>query len=123
MQHFETHQNTSKFYDEYRTRMRFMQHLEGAVNSQRIIRVKTTHIILFSVKKLPKYACANTHTHTHTHRHTHTYIYISLQIICKEIIKLSTQPLTDINIRNLPGGKAWPARKPDTITAICELIV
>jgi hypothetical protein len=34
----------------------------------------------------------------------------------------STQPLTET--RNLPeGGKAWPARKADNLTAICDPIV
>jgi hypothetical protein len=31
-----------------------------------------------------------------------------------------TQPLTEMNTRNLPGGKGWPARKADDLTAICE---
>jgi hypothetical protein len=35
----------------------------------------------------------------------------------------STQSLTEISIRNLPGGKGRPARKADNITAICEPIV
>jgi hypothetical protein len=35
----------------------------------------------------------------------------------------STQPLTEMSTRNLPGGKGWPARKADKITAICEPIV
>jgi hypothetical protein len=35
----------------------------------------------------------------------------------------STQPLTDMSIGNLPGGKGLPARKADNITAICEPIV
>jgi hypothetical protein len=35
----------------------------------------------------------------------------------------STQPLTEMSIRNLPGGKARPARKADNLTAICEPIV
>jgi hypothetical protein len=33
----------------------------------------------------------------------------------------STQPLTEISTRNLPGGKGRPARKAD-LTAICEPI-
>jgi hypothetical protein len=33
-----------------------------------------------------------------------------------------TQPLRDMNTRNLPGGKEWPARKADNLTAICEPI-
>jgi hypothetical protein len=31
-----------------------------------------------------------------------------------------TQPLTEMCTRNLPGGKARPARKADNLTAICE---
>jgi hypothetical protein len=31
----------------------------------------------------------------------------------------STQPLTEVNTRNLPGGKGRPARKTDNLTAIC----
>jgi hypothetical protein len=32
----------------------------------------------------------------------------------------STQPLTEMNTRNLNGGKGRPARKADNLTAICE---
>jgi hypothetical protein len=32
----------------------------------------------------------------------------------------STQLLTEMSTRNLPGGKGQPARKADTLTAICE---
>jgi hypothetical protein len=35
----------------------------------------------------------------------------------------STQPLTDMSTRNLPGSKGRPALKADNLTAICELIV
>jgi hypothetical protein len=35
----------------------------------------------------------------------------------------STQPLTEMSTRYLPGGKGQPARKADNLTAICELIV
>jgi hypothetical protein len=35
----------------------------------------------------------------------------------------STQPVTEMNTRNLPGGKRRPAREPDRLTAICESIV
>jgi hypothetical protein len=35
----------------------------------------------------------------------------------------STQPLTEMSIRNLPGDKGQPARKADILTAICEPIV
>jgi hypothetical protein len=35
----------------------------------------------------------------------------------------STEPLTEMNTRNLPGDKGRPARKADNLTAICEPIV
>jgi hypothetical protein len=35
----------------------------------------------------------------------------------------STQPLTEMSIKNLPGGKGRPARKADNLTAICDPIV
>jgi hypothetical protein len=35
----------------------------------------------------------------------------------------STQPLTEMSTRNLPGGKGRPARKADNLTAICEPII
>jgi hypothetical protein len=35
----------------------------------------------------------------------------------------STQPLTEMSTRNIPGGKVRPARGSDNITAICEPIV
>jgi hypothetical protein len=35
----------------------------------------------------------------------------------------STQPLTEMNTRNLPGGKGWPACEADNVTTICEPIV
>jgi hypothetical protein len=37
----------------------------------------------------------------------------------------STQPLTEISVRNLPGGSmaAGALRKADNLTAICEPIV
>jgi hypothetical protein len=35
----------------------------------------------------------------------------------------STQPLTEMGTRNLPGGKEEPTREADNLTAICELIV
>jgi hypothetical protein len=34
----------------------------------------------------------------------------------------STQSLTEMSTRNLPGGKGRPARKADNLTAICEPI-
>jgi hypothetical protein len=35
----------------------------------------------------------------------------------------STQPLTEISSRNIPGGKGRPARETDNLTAIFEPIV
>jgi hypothetical protein len=35
----------------------------------------------------------------------------------------STQPLTEMSTRNLPGVKGWPASKVDNLTAICEKII
>jgi hypothetical protein len=35
----------------------------------------------------------------------------------------STQSLTEMSTRNLPGGKGRPAREADDLTAICEPIV
>jgi hypothetical protein len=35
----------------------------------------------------------------------------------------STQPLTEMSTRNLPGDKDWTARNADNLTAICEPIV
>jgi hypothetical protein len=35
----------------------------------------------------------------------------------------STQPLTEMSTRNLPGGEGRPVRKADNFTAICEPIV
>jgi hypothetical protein len=35
----------------------------------------------------------------------------------------STQPLTEMSIRNLPGGKGRPVLKADNLTAIYEPIV
>jgi hypothetical protein len=34
----------------------------------------------------------------------------------------STQPLTEMSIGNIPGGKERPAREADNLTAICEPI-
>jgi hypothetical protein len=31
-----------------------------------------------------------------------------------------TQPLTEMSIRNFPGGKKRPARRADILAAICE---
>jgi hypothetical protein len=35
----------------------------------------------------------------------------------------STQPLTEMSTRNIPGGEGQPACKTDNLTAICEPIV
>jgi hypothetical protein len=35
----------------------------------------------------------------------------------------STQPLTEMSTRNLPGGKGRPACKAENLTAMCEPIV
>jgi hypothetical protein len=35
----------------------------------------------------------------------------------------STQPLTEMSTRNLPGGKGQPARRADNTTVMCESIV
>jgi hypothetical protein len=32
----------------------------------------------------------------------------------------STQPITEMSTRNLPGANGRPARKADSLTAICE---
>jgi hypothetical protein len=35
----------------------------------------------------------------------------------------STQPLTEMSTRNLPGVKGWLTLKADNLTSICEPIV
>jgi hypothetical protein len=35
----------------------------------------------------------------------------------------STEPLSEMSTRNLPGGKGRPARKADNLNAICEPII
>jgi hypothetical protein len=35
----------------------------------------------------------------------------------------STQPVTGVSTRSLPGGKGRPALKADNLTAICEPII
>jgi hypothetical protein len=35
----------------------------------------------------------------------------------------STQPLTEMSTRNIPGDKGWPAHKADNLIAICEPIL
>jgi hypothetical protein len=39
------------------------------------------------------------------------------------ILGSTTQPLTEMSARNLPGGKGRPARKAHNLTAICEQTV
>jgi hypothetical protein len=34
----------------------------------------------------------------------------------------STQPLTEMSTKNLPGCEEWPARKAENLTAISEPI-
>jgi hypothetical protein len=36
---------------------------------------------------------------------------------------VSTETVTEMSTRNLPGGKKWPVRKADHLTVICEPIV
>jgi hypothetical protein len=36
---------------------------------------------------------------------------------------MSTQPLTEMSTRNLPGGKGLLAHKTENLTAVCEQIV
>jgi hypothetical protein len=35
----------------------------------------------------------------------------------------TTQPLTEMSTRNVPGGKGRPVRGADNLTDVCELIV
>jgi hypothetical protein len=37
-----------------------------------------------------------------------------------DAVELSTQPLTEMSIRNLPGGKKRPAHRADNLSAIYE---
>jgi hypothetical protein len=41
----------------------------------------------------------------------------------RSIALVSTQPLTEMSNRNVPGGKGWPARNAENITALYESIV
>jgi hypothetical protein len=36
------------------------------------------------------------------------------------VVPGSTQPLTEMSTRNLPGGKKRPAHRTDNLAAICE---
>jgi hypothetical protein len=42
---------------------------------------------------------------------------------CRIMTLGSTQPITEMSTRNLPGGKGRPARKVNILTTICEPIV
>jgi hypothetical protein len=33
------------------------------------------------------------------------------------------EPLTEMSIRNIPGGRGWPSLKADNLIAICEEVV
>jgi hypothetical protein len=49
------------------------------------------------------------------------WIFLNLPNPSIRIMALgSTQPLTEMSTRNLPGGKGWPERKADNLVAICE---
>jgi hypothetical protein len=49
--------------------------------------------------------------------------FFNLTNISSQIMDLgSTQPLTEMSTRNLPGGKRRPARKAHTLTDLCEPI-
>jgi hypothetical protein len=39
------------------------------------------------------------------------------------MVLVSTQPLTEMSNRDLPGGKEWPERKADNLTVIYKTIV
>jgi hypothetical protein len=48
---------------------------------------------------------------------------ITVHITNRTMALGSTQPLIEMSIRNLPGGKGRQAHKADNLTAICEPIV
>jgi hypothetical protein len=52
-------------------------------------------------------------------------IDFSIDLILPAALRLwgSTQPLTEMRTRNLPGDKERSARQADNFTAICEPIV
>jgi hypothetical protein len=52
-------------------------------------------------------------------------VFFSIDLILPATLMAleSTQPLTEMSIRNHPGDKWRPARKADNLTAICEPIV
>jgi hypothetical protein len=50
------------------------------------------------------------------------WIFFSIYIILHTMALGSTQPLSEVSTRNLPGVKGRQARKAD-LTALCEQIV
>jgi hypothetical protein len=48
------------------------------------------------------------------------YFFNSPNPFIRTMVLGSTQPLTEMNTRNLSGGKGQPAHKADNPTAICE---
>jgi hypothetical protein len=53
----------------------------------------------------------------------HSLLFISFLPSSRTMVLASTQPLTEMSTRYLPGGKVGPAREADNLTAICEPIV
>jgi hypothetical protein len=51
------------------------------------------------------------------------FFLIYLMLSSRTMTLGSTQPLTEMSTRNLPGGIGRPAHKPDNLKAICEPIV
>jgi hypothetical protein len=54
------------------------------------------------------------------------YVWTLSGTVCTNFIiifNMSTQPLTEMSTRDLPGGKGRPACKAHSLTAICESIV
>jgi hypothetical protein len=50
--------------------------------------------------------------------------FFDLRNLCSRSMALgSTQPLTEMSTRNLPGDKGWSVRKADNLTSIYESIV
>jgi hypothetical protein len=41
----------------------------------------------------------------------------------RTIVLGSTQPLTEMSIRNLPRSKWWPEHKADNLIVICEPVI
>jgi hypothetical protein len=67
------------------------------------------------------------HTYNQIHapkisRNVRMWFVINVVLIYKPVSMSlgSTQPLTEMSTRNLPGGKGRPAHKADNITAIYE---